>query len=58
MIKKKQSPIAVLLGLATDSKGKFVESVIFAIIGVGAGVVPYLVGAKIIFALMSGRIQT
>ena len=55
MKKKQQSPIAVLLGLASDSKGKFIESVIFAIIGVVAGVVPYLVGAKIIVALMSGN---
>ena len=55
MKKKQQSPITVLLGLASDSKGKFIESVIFSIIGVVAGVVPYLVGAKIIVALMSGN---
>lgn len=55
MKKKQQSPIAILLGLASDSKNKFVESVILAIIGVVAGVIPYLVGAKIIVALMSGN---
>ena len=52
---KKQNPVATLLELATDSKGKFAESVIFAIIGVVAGVVPYFVGAKIIVALMGGN---
>ena len=55
MNKKKQSPIAVLLGLATDSKSKFLESVIFAIIGVVAGVIPYFIGAKVIVALMNGN---
>ena len=52
---EKQNPVAVLLGLAEDSKGKFAESVIFAMIGVVAGVVPYFAGAKIIVALMSGN---
>lgn len=51
---EKQNPVAILLGLAEDSKGKFAESVIFAMIGVVAGVVPYFVGAKIIVALMGG----
>ena len=55
MKEKQQSPIATLLGLASDSKNKFAESVIFAIIGVVAGVVPYLAGARIIVALMSGN---
>lgn len=55
MKKKQQSPIMVLLGLAADSRGKFVESVVFAVIGVIAGVVPYLAGARIIVALMSGN---
>ena len=54
MDKKQQNPVAVILGLASDSKGKFIESVIFAIIGVVAGVIPYFMGAKIIVALMSG----
>ena len=45
---KKQNPVAVLLGLVADSKGEFTETVIFAIIGVVAGVIPYFAGAKII----------
>lgn len=52
---KKQNPVAVLLGLAADSRGKFIESVIFAILGVVAGVVPYFMGAKMIIALMGGN---
>ena len=52
---KKQNPAAVLLGLTADSKGKFVESIIFAIFGVVAGVIPYFAGANIIVALMNGN---
>ena len=52
---KKQSPVAVLLGLAADSKGKFVESVVLAIMGVVAGVIPYFAAAKVIVALMNGN---
>lgn len=52
---KKRNPVAVLLGLAADSRGKFVESVIFAILGVVAGVVPYFMGAEMIVALMGGN---
>lgn len=52
---KKQSSISVLFGLATESKGKFTEAVIFAIVGVMAGVVPYIIGARIIVALISGN---
>lgn len=55
MEKKQQSPIAVLLGLASETKGKFIQAVIFAIIGVVAGVVPYLIGAKMIVALIQGN---
>lgn len=52
MKEKQQSPMAVLLGLATDSKSAFIKSIILAIIGVIAGVIPYFIGAKIIVALM------
>lgn len=55
MEKKQQSPIAVLLGLASETKGKFIQAVIFAMIGVVAGVVPYLIGAKMIVALIQGN---
>ena len=52
MNQKKQSPIGILLGLASDFKVDFLKSVIFAVIGVVAGVIPYLVSAKIIVALI------
>ena len=51
---KKQNPAAVILGLAKDCTGKFVISVIFAIFGVVAGVIPFIMGAKVIVALMQG----
>ena len=51
----KQNPVAVILGLAKECRGKFVVSVIFAILGVVAGVIPFLMGAKVIVALMQGN---
>ena len=53
--KKKQNPVAVILGLAKESRGKFITSVIFAIFGVVAGVIPFIMGAKVIVALMQGN---
>lgn len=55
MNQKKQSPIGVLLGLASDFKIDFLKSIIFAVFGVVAGVVPYFIGAKIIVGLISGN---
>ena len=50
---KKQNPMAVLWKL-TDAKPAFAQSVILAILGVAAGVLPFFLGAKIIVALMEG----
>lgn len=55
MEKKKQNPVAVLLGLAEDCRGRFVKSVVFAVIGVVAGVIPYFMGARVIVGLMNGN---
>ena len=55
MNQKKQNPMGVLLGLAKDFKIDFLKSIIFAVIGVVAGVFPYLISAKIIVALISGN---
>lgn len=54
MNEKKQNPIAVLLQLTEDKK-EFAVSVVFAMVGVAAGVVPYFMGARIIVALMAGN---
>ena len=51
----KQNPVAVILGLAKECTGKFVISVVFAIFGVVAGVIPFIMGAKVIVALMQGN---
>ena len=53
--KSKQNPVAVILGLAKECTGKFVISVVFAIFGVVAGVIPFIMGAKVIVALMQGN---
>lgn len=55
MNEKKQSPMQALFALAADGKSKYIESVLFAILGVVAGVIPYFVGAKVIVALMNGN---
>lgn len=55
MDNKQKSPIAVLFGLASDSKGKFIQSVVYAVIGVLAGVVPFFIGAKIIVSMINGE---
>ena len=55
MDKKQKSPISVLFGLASDSKGKFIQSVVYAVIGVLAGVVPFFIGAKIIVSMINGE---
>ena len=51
---KKQNPVAVILGLAKECRGKFILSVLLAILGVIAGVIPFIMGAKVIVALMQG----
>ncbi len=55
MKEKRENPVAVLLKLGADSKGKYVLSVIFAILGVFFGVVPYFVGARVIVNLLEGN---
>ena len=53
--KTKQNPAAVILGLAKECRGKFITSVILAVLGVVAGVIPFMMGAKVIVALMQGN---
>ena len=53
--KTKQNPVAVILGLAKECRGKFITSVILAVLGVVAGVIPFMMGAKVIVALMQGN---
>ena len=55
MKEKSSNPVVTLLGLGSDFKGKYIQSVILAIFGVCAGVVPFFMGAKIIVALMNGN---
>ena len=52
--KSKENPVGVILGLAKDCKGKFILSVVLAILGVVAGVIPYIMGARVIVGLMDG----
>ena len=54
MKEKKANPVAVLMKLGSESRGKYVSSVILAILGVIFGVVPFLIGARMIVSLMEG----
>ena len=55
MKEKSSNPVVALLSLGSDFKGKYIQSVVLAILGVCAGVVPFFMGAKIIVALMNGN---
>lgn len=52
---KEQSPISRLMELAAPYKGKYVLSVVLAILGVAAGLVPFFVVSKIVLWLMGGE---
>lgn len=52
--KKPESPMSKLMGLAGEHKKKYVLSVVLAIIGVAAGIVPYFAVARILIALIDG----
>lgn len=52
---KEQSPMSRLMELAAPYKGKYVLSVVLAILGVAAGLVPFFVVSKIVLLLMGGE---
>lgn len=52
---KKQNPMFRLMELAAPYKGKYVLSVVLAILGVAAGLVPFFVVSKIVLLLMGGE---
>lgn len=52
---KEQSPMSRLMELAAPYKGKYVLSVVLAILGVAAGLVPFFVVSKIVLWLMGGE---
>ena len=53
--KKKKSTIAWIMEFAGMDKGSYIISIIFAIISVGAGFIPYLFVADIVNSLISGE---
>lgn len=52
---KKQTPISRLLGFMSPHKGRYLTSVIFAVIGVALGLIPYFVAAQMIVRLLGGE---
>jgi len=52
---KEQHPMSRLMELAAPYKGKYVLSIVFAILGVAAGLVPFFVVSKIVLLLMGGE---
>ena len=57
MKSKKENPVAVLMKLGSDSRGKYVSSVVLAVLGVIFGVIPFLICARMIVALLAGNRQ-
>lgn len=52
---KEQNPMSRLMELATPYKREYVLSVVLAILGVAAGLVPFFVVSKIVLLLMGGE---
>ena len=57
MKEKKENPVAVLLKLGSESRGKYIASVVLAILGVVFGVIPFLIAARMIVSLMAGNLD-
>jgi ATP-binding cassette subfamily B protein len=55
-MKQNSDPISQLIGFVGKEKGKYILSIVFAILGVAAGFVPFFVISKIVLMLMSGEI--
>lgn len=52
---KKQTPISRLLNFMSPHKGRYIVSVIFAVIGVALGLIPYFAAAQMIVLLLGGE---
>lgn len=52
---KEQNPMSRLMELAAPYKGKYVLSMVLAILGVAAGLVPFFAVSKIVLLLMGGE---
>lgn len=55
MKSKKQSTISLLLDFAAPHKGSYIVSVVFAVTGVAAGMIPYFAVARMVVSLLSGN---
>lgn len=53
-----QSPAAILQGFAQPYRGKFMLSIVLAVVGVAAGFVPYFAVAEMIVRLLEGNRDT
>ena len=52
---KKASPISVLLGWGKPYHGKFIGSVVLAVLGVACQMVPYFIVAHIVTMMLDGE---
>ena len=52
---KEQSPVGRIWELGKNEHGKLIAAVVFAVIGVACGMVPYFAAAKIIVLLLAGE---
>lgn len=52
---KKESPVSVLLRFARPYQARYVSSVLLAVLGVVAGIIPYFAAARMIVGLLGGE---
>lgn len=53
--KKSENPMSRLMGLADRQRKKYIISIILAILGVAAGIIPYFAVARMLVALLDGN---
>lgn len=53
--RKSENPMTRLMGLAGKQKKKYIVSIILAILGVAAGIIPYFAVARMLVALIDGN---
>lgn len=52
--RKLENPLSRLMGLAGKQKKKYALSIVLAILGVAAGIIPYFAVARMLIALIGG----
>lgn len=57
-MEKSIKPVSRLMEMASPYRGKYIMSIMFAVLGVAAGMIPFFVVSKIVMLLMEGEKDT